>query len=372
MSQVKTSAKLSGLIQPAARLFTYLVFGGGVVLMLLFLAGKFHSKVPAEAVAAQPRKLPAGASAVPVEVVEVPRYETAVGTVRAVHEAGVGSKILARVVEVNVRAGQAVQEGEVLIRLDDTDLQARLKQAEAALAAAQARFEQAAADERRYANLVKDKIVSQQEFDRAVAARKSSEAEVHRAREAVNEARVMLDWATIKAPMSGVVVDKKVEVGDTVTPGQTLVVIYDPQRMQLVAAVRESLALKLEVGQTLGVRLENLDKQCDGMIAEIVPQASAVSRAFDVKITGPCPPGVYSGMFGRILIPVDTERVTVIPEAAVRRVGQLELVDVVEGEVVRRRAVRIGRRLDEGRVEVLSGLKAGEFVAVLQGGDDHE
>ena len=58
-----------------------------------------------------------------------------------------------------------------------------------------------------------------------------------------------LDWATIRSPIDGTVIDKKVDVGDTVTPGQMLVTLYDPKRMQLVATVRESLAHRLKVGQ---------------------------------------------------------------------------------------------------------------------------
>ncbi len=364
--------RLASVFGSLTRVLVFLMFSAGVVVLLLFLAGKFHTKVPVESAGATGRAIPPGTVIVAVEPVETPRFESAVGSVRAVHETSVGSKLLARVLEVNVRSGQAVEAGDVLIRLDDTDIKARLKQAEASLAAARARFDQAAADEKRYANLVKDRIVSQQEYDRAVATVKSTQAEVRRAEEAINEVQAMLDWATIRAPMSGIVVEKKVEVGDTVGPGQTLVVLYDPQRMQLVAAVRESLAVRLEVGQTIPVRLENLDKQCEGTIAEIVPQAAAASRAFDVKVTGPCPPGVYSGMFGRVLIPLENERVTAIPRSAVRRVGQLELVDVVDNGRLVRRAVRIGRSLDDQRVEVLSGLKVGEKVALTEGGSAHE
>jgi RND family efflux transporter MFP subunit len=173
----------------------------------------------------------------------------------------------------------------------------------------------------------------------------------------------MLDWATIRAPMDGTLVDKKVDAGDTVTPGQVLATLFDPKRMQLVAAVRESLAHRLRVGQTISVQVEGLSKRCEGTVSEIVPQAQIASRSFQVKVTGPCPPGIYSGTFGRIHIPLQDEEVLVVPKNAVRLVGQLELVDVVENQRLNRRAVRIGRELD-ANVEVLSGLRQGERVAV--------
>jgi multidrug efflux pump subunit AcrA (membrane-fusion protein) len=110
-------------------------------------------------------------------------------------------------------------------------------------------------------------------------------------------------------------------------------------------------------------------------VSEIVPEAQSASRTFAVKVTGPCPPGVYSGMFGRLLIPLGDEDVLVIPRAAVRRVGQLDIVDVAEPAggapdgkgrlVLRRRIVQLGRDFDD-QVQVLSGLRVDEQVALAQ------
>ena len=158
-------------------------------------------------------------------------------------------------------------------------------------------------------------------------------------------------------------IDKKVDVGDMVTPGQMLVTLFDPKRMQLVASVRESLAHQLKEGQDIGVQVERLQEQCSGTVSEIVPEAQSNSRTFQVKVTGPCPPGIYSGMFGRILIPLGEEEVLVIPGRAVQHVGQLKLVDVAEDDRVARRSIRTGRQL-AADVEVLSGLREGERVVV--------
>ncbi|NUQ64156.1 MAG: efflux RND transporter periplasmic adaptor subunit [Pirellulales bacterium] len=340
----------------------FICFSLGVVLLLLWLAGKFEPKVPEKRALAASLRDTRG-EAVPVRSLRLPRVESAVGSIRAVHETSIGSKLLSRVVEVNVKAGQPVTSAEVLIRLDDTDLTAKLRQASAALAAAEAARGQAAADEKRYAQLAKDRVVSQQEYEKMVTAVKSAEAEVRRAEETINELKATLDWATIRSPMNGIVIDKKVDVGDMVTPGQTLVTLFDPKRMQLVASVRESLAHRLAVGQQIGVFVEGLAKQCSGTVSEIVPQAESASRAFEVKVTGPCPTGIYTGMFGRILIPLDEEQVLVVPAEAVRNVGQLELVEVIESGQVTRRAIRTGRTIDDRR-EVLSGLREGEQVVV--------
>ena len=141
--------------------------------------------------------------------------------------------------------------------------------------------------------------------------------------------------------------------------------MYDKTRMQMVATVRESLAMGLEAGQQVAARLDSLGLDCHATISEIVPEAQAESRSFQVKVIGPCPPNVYSGMFGRIFIPLGDEEVLVVPPRAVRRVGQLEEVTVLAEGKARSHVVQLGRELPEGR-EVLSGLRAGERVVVPQ------
>lgn len=333
-----------------------------VTVMLLFLAGVFHSKVPSD-VAEGKKRSAEGLKSVAARVLKQPRYETATGTVKPVHESAVAAKLLAKVLEINATAGQVVQKDQVLVKLDDADLQARLKQAEAGLTSAQVRSEQTKTEFGRAEQLKSKKAISQTDFEAAQAAMKSAAAELERATQAVKESQVMLDYATIRSPMSGTIIDKRVEVGDTVSPGQILLTLFDPTHMQMVASVRESLALKLKPGQLLPTRLDALDFDCEATISEVVPESDVASRSFTVKVTGPCPPGVYSGMFGRLMIPLDEEEMLVIPVAAVRKVGQLTMVDVVSDKSVSRRNVRLGRTLEQD-VEVLAGLVEGELVVV--------
>lgn len=343
-----------------------LAFAAGVIVLLLWLAGKFAPKTPATVPEPPPGEQIVGPVAT-VRKIRVPLDEWAVGSIRAVHETTIGSKLLARVVDVDLRAGQQVHAGDVLLRLDDADLRAKLEQAEAAAAAAEAAYAQAKSDDERYAALFKKNAVSRQDYEKMATALKSAKAEVRRTHEIVNEVNAGLAWATIRAPMAGTIIDKKVNAGDLVTPGQTLVTLFDPTRMQLVAGVRESLAHRLKVGEDVGVQIEGIEKQCTGRISEIVPQAQAASRAFEVKVVGPCPEGVFSGMFARLRIPLGYEELLAIPRRAIRRVGQLELVYVLQHDRPLRRAVRTGRVVGDD-LEVLSGLREGEKVIVP---DDH-
>jgi membrane fusion protein, multidrug efflux system len=347
-----------------------LAFAVGVVFLMLWLAGKFSPKVPSTS--AEPET---AAASIPSDrlatahLITLPVVESAVGTVKAVHEVSIGSKLLARVVEINLRASQKVRADDVLVQLDNSDLRAKLEQAKAAVASAEAAETQAVSDEHRAASLVKTRTISQQQYEQSVTALRGAEANLKRAREAVKESEVMLGWATIRSPIDGTVIDKKVDVGDMVSPGQLLLTLYDPKRMQLVASVRESLASRLEPDQRIAVCLDKFaGKQCAGTISEIVPEAQSESRTFQVKVTGPCPPGVYAGMFGRMLIPLDDEQVLVIPKAAVRLVGGLEQVNVFKNGQTARRVIRTRRTIGDN-VEVLSGLHEGEQVVLPDAGD---
>ena len=332
----------------------------GVSWLLMLFAGVFHSKVETHN-DPRHRELPPGAQLFTVQIVTQPRFESAIGAIRPVHEANVASKILARVLEVNVVAGKTVQAGEVLVRLSDEEQQSRVRQAEADRDSRSAETKLAKADFDRASQLVRSQAISQAEYDAARTKLQTTDANLNRASRAVEEAKVYLDYTTVVAPFSGTVVDKAVQPGDTVSPGQTLLTLYDPHQMQLVANVRESLAMKLRVGQQLPAELEALGLKCFATVSEVVPKADTSSRSFEVKVTGPCPDGVYSGMFGRLLLPLEDEQLLLIPRTAVGRVGQLTFVHIAIDGHLSRRSVQLGRDFDD-HVEILSGLQAGEQI----------
>ncbi len=335
----------------------------GMVLAIAWFAGVFRDKLPPGRVAFAAEK--AGrAKTLVVKTVTVPVYETAVGSVRALHETAVGSRLLARVVKVHVDAGMRVRKGQVLVELDDQDIRAKVAQAEQAVKAAQAQAEQARLEVERSKGLHQKKLISDNDWDRIRHQAQAAEAELERAKHALQEARTMLSYAKVRAPISGVVVDKQVDVGDMVTPGQVLVTLYDPTRMQLWAEVRESLAMGLRPGDKVKVKVAVVEGLCNGVVQEVVPASEVASRTFLVKVSGPCPPGVYKGMYGKILLPMGEKEEIHIPLSAVGRVGQLTMVKVVDGKgFVHRRFVRLGPETEDGEsVVVLSGLRPGEKI----------
>lgn len=133
----------------------------------------------------------------------------------------------------------------------------------------------------------------------------------------------------------------------------------------------ENLALALSVGDVLEVHVDALSEDVEARVDEIVPQADAASRSFLVKVNLARSERMFEGMFGRLLIPVGTRRHICLATAAIRTVGQLDYVEVVDlkRRTKERRLITTGKLGMPGRVEVLSGLDVGDHVLLPTDGD---
>jgi RND family efflux transporter MFP subunit len=348
-------------------------------LVIAWLAGVFHDKIQPGQQSIAARKLSDQPTAVVKEVVKQ-SFEEAIGTLKASNRTIVSAKILATIQEVNVAAGDQVAAGQLLVRLASDEYEARWRQAEQALEGAKATRLQAESSYTRAQKLRASRagVISQAEFDEIVARVNVARADENRQNQAVTEAKVLLSYTNIAAPRAGKVVDRLAEPGDTAQPGRPLLVLYDEASLRLEAPVVEDLAVKLAVGQPLKVRIDALDREVEGIVGEIVPQAQAMSRSLLVKVTLPAADDRYEGMFGRLIIPAGERQHLCLPVAAIQEVGQLKFVDVVRADdTLERRLVTIGQLGEDDRVEVLSGVDQGERVALQpapqsvreQGGD---
>jgi membrane fusion protein, multidrug efflux system len=334
-----------------------------VVVLMLWLFGAFHPKVGTQPTAAPPKPATTGTATVAVRKVRVTDSETASGKVTPVHEAEVASQVMEKIVAINAKPGQQIKKGDVLVRLDDKVLQSRVQQAKAVLDATTAAVTEAKGEALRNQQLAGKGIVSQSDLDHAQTVLKTAEAARDGAEKAIHEAEATLAFATIRAPMDGTVIDKRVEAGDMAKPGQVLVTIYD--EMQVLANVRESLIGRIKEGQSIEVQIERCNLTCTGTVSEIVSEGDPLARTFPVKVVGECRPEVRKGMYAKLVIPLDPVELLVIPQSAVTRVGQLDTVIVVEGGGTERRTVQLGRTLTVDKremVQVLAGLREGEKV----------
>ncbi len=323
-----------------------------------------------------------GLEVVTVQAEPVPDWLEAVGTVRAAQTAEIGSQLLATIVEVRVREGDSVRRGQVLAVLDDLQTRAAFDRAEAALAAsdreaaaAQAEAQLAATTFQRYQTLYARKSVSPQEFDEArtraeaaAARRESAEANREQARAARAQTQVILGHTRLRAPFNGWVTEKRADPGTLASPGTVILVVEDTRRFRLEASVDESAIAVVRSGQEVPVVVDALgNEELRGRVTQIVPAADPGSRSFLVKVELPADRRLRSGLFGRARFTRGEREAMLVPATAVVRRGQLEGLYVIGADsLIALRYVTLGKSRGS-RIEVLSGLAAGERVITAPG-----
>jgi RND family efflux transporter MFP subunit len=329
---------------------------------MAYLAGFFETKIPADSRGVSPSSTDGRVHI--VELTSEPIIEQAAGTLRAKVETVISPLITATISSISVRAGDEAKQGDVLVELDSRELAARVDQAHQAVVAAGARLAQAKRNHDRVQRIFRADpgAVSKAEMERTQSALQTAGAELVRARRQEDETKTALSYSTLKAPISGRVVERYTDPGDTARQGEPILRMYDPATLRLEASVRESVASRLGKGQALTVKIDALEKQFSTVVDEIVPSADPGSRSFLVKVNLSGGSGLYPGMFGRLLIPIgQTERIY-IPAEAVTRVGQLDFVIVRTDQGPVRRYVRLGARDEDDRIQVISGLTPGDEI----------
>ena len=324
-------------------------------------------------------------------LMSVTEWYQAVGTVRPQTETRIESQIMAQVKAINVKSGDKVLKNQVILSLDNRQLLSRLdqakqglkaaitvkKQAQQTIAAAEAAYIQAESAYKRTKTYFESQAATSQDMEnaqsrflqakanlsRAKEALSGSDAEISRAEEVVKEGEIALGYTRIRAPETGEVLKRLVEPGDLAFPGKPLIVLQTKSVFRLEAYVREGLIQKAKPGRRLKVSIQTLNEIVDARVEEIVPYADPQTRTFLVKAVLPYIEGLYPGMYGKLLIPVEEHQVVVIPRTALRKVGQLELVLVKENNAWKTRFIKSGRAIDEN-VEVLSGLVGNEIIGV--------
>ena len=303
-------------------------------------------------------------------------YETS-GTVRAKSAGVIASRTMGTVTSIRVKEGDRVRAGQILVVLDDRDAAQRLAAAEAGVREAQKALESSGTDRelarithQRYENLYREKVITPQEMDETNTRRKVSDLAFERAEEAVTraravqeEARIALGFAQVKAVQSGLVTEKKIDVGSLALPGTPLLTIEDTSAFRLEAHVDERLLGKVKPGMPVAVTLENGARSLKGLVGEVVPAVDSATRSFLIKIhlSGP---SLKSGLFGRVLIPEGTRETLLVPRKALVEKGQLLGVYLVEATgVMTYRLIKIGRPYGD-QVEVLSGMRNGDRIVV--------
>jgi RND family efflux transporter MFP subunit len=333
----------------------------GLVCAFIWFQGRLEPKVPAGMT-----MLPGGELAkmqtVKAESSRMVGEVTVSGSVVSRETAKVAARIMGYVVELNVDAGSLVKKGHVMLRLDPKELTQREAQAAAALESAKAELTKNTNDFERFKVLFENQSVAKKDYDDATARFETSQAAAEKAEAALDQVRTQLSYAKVTAPFDGIVSTKDVNLGDLAEPGKPLLTLYPPGSLELVAAVGEQYTAYVVPGSTVTVMVDSIGLKQGSSIREVVPQRDEKTRTVTVKAPLTQYPGLGPGLYGTLTFHTRGGDAVTVPAGAVQTVGQLESVQVLEGEKLKIRHVKTGRRLDDGKVEIISGLEAGEEV----------
>jgi len=290
------------------------------------------------------------------------------GTVEAVNQGTASSQTSGRVVETLVDVGDLVKKEDIILRLRDTQQRANFDTAQAGVNAAQAQFDAAEKEHRRVEEIRAKKLVSQSVADQAKAARDGSKAALEAANGRLKDAREQLEYTRVRAPYSGIVLERHVEVGETVNPGSPLITGMSLERLRVIAevpqkdidAIRNYQASRVETPSGDDINVTGSDLTFFGY-------ADPKTSTFKIRANLPAgTEGLYPGMYLPIYFKIDTRDALVVPLEALVYRGEVTAVYIQNGDRIDFRQVKAGLLSEDSEgnklVEILSGVNENEAV----------
>jgi RND family efflux transporter MFP subunit len=292
------------------------------------------------------------------------------GTIEAWQKIDVTPDVGGKIDRIAVDEGDRVTKGQLLAELDTRAIRLQLDQAEAALAVAQANFNNAQTNWERMDRLYKEKAVSEQQYEQGKLGYDSSRAQLNQAQAAVNLAKHNLDVSIMKAPFSGIIASKNAEVGQVINPmmgafspgsGGGVLTLVDFSRVKIrveisgvdIPLVRKGQAAILRVPTTPG-------REFSGTVHMVNLAADSQTKNFGIEVAVDNPDLVLRpGTFGEIILEVQTHEGTlVVPQKAILENSYLFVAQ--DGKAAKK-TVTMGIQ-NTTLVEILSGVKEGDLV----------
>jgi RND family efflux transporter MFP subunit len=297
------------------------------------------------------------------------------GVVEAVRQTVVAAQVAGAVVQLDVKVGDRVAAGQVLLRLDARAAEQNAAASDAQVQAARAALDLASKDFARQLQLFQKNYISQAALERAESEFKATQAQVTAQLAQSGAARTQSGFYVVRAPFAGVVSEVPVQLGDMAMPGRPLLTLYDPVALRVTAAVPQSVSAQIRAGQLPQIELPGLPTPTGASQTftptkvQVLPTVDAATHTVQLRASLPANlAGAAPGMFARVWLPMAGARsgtggaaLSVATGAVVRRAELTGLYVLGSAGKPVLRQVRLGR-VDGNQVEVLSGLTAGEQV----------
>jgi RND family efflux transporter MFP subunit len=287
------------------------------------------------------------------------------GLVEASQKSTISAQASGRVKAINFDVDDTVKAGEVILRIRDNEYRARLQKSQATLTEARANFIGAQFEYERAGGLIAKKIISESSFDKIKANYLAAEARVKAGEAGIVEAQEQLDNTIIRAPYSGVVVERHVELGETVQIGQPLMTGFALENLRVRVYVPQSMIKAVRLHRSTRVILPGNQSTFETEALTIFPYADPENHAFQVRaILKQNDQTLYPGMLVKVAFVIDNIQRLVIPKSVLVYRSEVVGVYVIdEQQQITFRQVRPGHDFGE-KIEILAGMDAGEKVAL--------
>lgn len=286
------------------------------------------------------------------------------GSLRALNQATVKSRIAGEIVEVLVREGETVKAGQVVAKMDTREYQARYGQANGALLAARGQLEIATKARDNNKALLGRGFISQNAFDNAASQFEIARANVESAQAALDLTRKILGDTIIRAPISGVVSSRTAQPGERVPIDSRLLDVVDLSKMEMETGVPAGDIVNVSLGQEVITRIEGVAAPVVGKVVRINPSTQSGSRSVLIYVQIENPDArLKAGMFGEAQLTLQKKSgVLTVPQSAVQASNGKTTIYAIENGVLTQRPVKLGMKgfdNDGPAVEVLEGLTEG-------------
>ncbi|MGC9386303.1 MAG: efflux RND transporter periplasmic adaptor subunit [Hydrogenovibrio sp.] len=302
----------------------------------------------------------------PVETVNlgtIPLKAVVPGAVVPDQKAQIASRLMGYIKDFDVKVGQEVKKGELLFSIDSSDVNSQILQAKSAYQQAQAALKDAKLDYDRFAKLYKEDSVSKQQFDKMNLQYQVAQENLVSAKTALNQARSQLNYANVKAPFDGVVVEKMAEAGSLAAPGNPVLVLENLTSLSVRTQVGEDLFAVLRPGDEAEVVIDGQPLPLEGTIYTLVSAADPKTRTHTVKLSLPELGTINSGTFARVGFKRGERQTMMVPKTAILNRSGVEGVFVLEDGKVNFHMVRLGEEIGD-KIEVKAGLNLGDSIVV--------
>ncbi len=287
------------------------------------------------------------------------------GVIEATNRATLSAEVSGRIESINFDVDDIVQKGEVIVRIRDREYRARLQKTRANLAEAQAIFDDANREFKRVKGLLKDKVVSRAAFDKANANLESARARVFASEASVNEAQLQLDNTVSRAPYSGVVSARHVELGESTHVGQAIMSGYALGKLRVNVNLPQSKINAVRKYRQARVILLDASVSIVASKLTIFPIADATNHSFKIRLDLPSTDqNLFPGMLVKVAFTTGQAQRLLIPaQSIVQRSEVIGAYVIDEAHQISFRQLRTGV-VANAQVEIVSGLEVGETIAL--------